>query len=67
MYNTPRKAWENASVVGSEPYTWSGCEQGKRKRCLKDLFLGQCQRRDYLGKEVRYAPDMVLKHLQEGR
>ena len=67
VYNTPTKAWDNAYVVGSGPYTWSGCERGKRKRWLKDLILGQCQRHDYLGKEVRYAPDMVLKHLQKGR
>ena len=61
------KAWENAYVVGSRHYTWSGCEQRKRKRWLKDLILGLCQRRNCIGKEVRYAPDMVLKHSQKGR
>ena len=54
-------------MVGSRPYTWSGCEQLKRKRRLKDPILGLCQRRDCLGKKVRYAPDMVLKHSQKGR
>ena len=42
-------------MVGFGPYTWNDCEQRKRKRCLKDPILGPCQRRDCLGKEVRYA------------
>ena len=56
------KAWENAYMVGSGPYTWNGCEQRKRKSWLKDPILGPCQRRDCIGKKVRYAPDLVLKH-----
>ena len=52
-------------MIGSEPYTWSGCEQRKRKHGLQSSILSPCQRRDYLGKEIRYASDMVLKHLQE--
>ena len=63
VHNTT-KAWENAYVVGSGPYTWNGCEQRKMKCWLKDPIIGSCQRRDYLGNEVRYAPNMVLKHLQ---
>ena len=61
------KASENAYVVGSGHYTWSGCEQRKRKRWLKDLILGLCQRRNCIRKEVRYVPDMVLKHSQKER
>ena len=53
-------------MVESRPYMWNGCEQRRRKRWLKDLVLGLCKRRDYLGKEVRYAPDMILKHSQKG-
>ena len=49
-------------MVGSEPYTWSGCEQRKRKCWLQSSILSPCQRRDCLGKEVRYAFDIVLKH-----
>ena len=29
MYNTLAKAWENADMVGSGPYTWNDYEQGK--------------------------------------
>ena len=61
------KAWENAYVVGSGPYTWKGCTQRKSKCWLKDPILGLCQRRDCLGKEVRFVLDMVLKHSQKGR
>ena len=61
------KAWENAYVVGSRPYTRNNCEQRKRKSWLKDPSLGPWQRRDYIEKEVRYAPDMILKHSQKGR
>ena len=61
------KAWENEYVVGFGPYTWNGCEQRKRKHWLKDPIPSSCQRRDCLGKEVRCAPDMVLKHLQKER
>ena len=32
----------------------------------KRFCPGQCQRRDYLGKEVRFTPDTVLKHYQKG-
>ena len=52
----------NVYVVRSRPYTWSGCEQRKRKHWLQHPILGPFQRRDCLGKKVRYAPDMVLKH-----
>ena len=54
-------------MVGSRLYTWNGCEQRKRKHWLYDPILGPCQRRDCLGKEVRYAHDMVLKHSEKGR
>ena len=64
VYNTT-KAWENAYVVGSGPYTWNDCEQRERKYWLKDPILSPCQRCDYLVKEVRYALDMVLKHSQK--
>ena len=61
MYITS-KAWENVYVVGFGPYTWNDCEQRKRKRCLKDPIFGPYQKHDCLGKKVRYASDMVLKH-----
>ena len=61
------KVWENAYVVGFGPYKWNGCEQRKRKRWLKDPNPSLYQRRDYLGKEVRYALDMVFKHSQKRR
>ena len=38
LHNTT-KAWENAKVVESEPYMWSGCEQGERKRWIRDFVL----------------------------
>ena len=60
------KAWGNVYVVGFRPYTWSGCEQRKRKHWLQNPIIGSYQRHDYLGKEVRYTPDMVLKHSQKG-
>ena len=66
MYSTPAKAWESADVVGFGPYTWSGCEQRKGKHWLQGSILSPCQGRDCLGKEVRYASDMVLKHSQKG-
>ena len=66
LYITLNKAWGNVYVVGSGPYMWSGCKQRKRKRWLQNPILGLCQRRDCLDKEVRYAPDMVLKHSQKG-
>ena len=47
-------------MVGFRPYTWNDCEQRKRKRCLKNPILSPCQKHDCLGKEVRYAFDMVL-------
>ena len=53
-------------MIGSEPYTWSGCEQRKRKHGLQSSILSLCQRRDCLGKEIRYASDMVLKYSQKG-
>ena len=65
MYNTPAKAWESANVVGSGPYTWSGCEQRKGKHWLQGSILSLCQGRVCLGKEVRYASNMVLKHSQK--
>ena len=61
------KAWENAYVVGFGPYMWNGREQRKRKRWLKDHILGPWQRRGCLGREVRYALVMILKHSQKGR
>ena len=36
------KAWENAYAVGFGHYTWSGCEQKKRKHWLKDPIFGPC-------------------------
>ena len=66
MYSILVKAWENVDLAGSESYTWSDCEQRKRKRWLQSSILNLCQRRDYLGKKVRYASDMVLKHSQKG-
>ena len=54
-------------MVTSGPYTWNDCEQRKRKCWIKDPILGSSQRRDCLEKEVRYAPDMVLKHSQKER
>ncbi|XP_075650197.1 uncharacterized protein LOC142620773 [Castanea sativa] len=38
VHNTT-KEWENAKMVESGPYTWSGCEQGERKRWLRDFVL----------------------------
>ena len=61
------KAWENAYVVGFGPYMWNGREQRKKKRWLKDHILGPWQRRGCLGREVRYALVMILKHSQKGR
>ena len=61
------KAWENVYVVGFGPYTWSAYEQRKMKRWLKDPILGPCRRHDYLGKEVKYVSNMILKHSQKGR
>ena len=46
---------------------WNGREQRKRKRWLKDHILGPWQRRGCLGREVRYALVMILKHSQKGR
>ena len=66
MYSTLVKAWENVDVAGFGPYTWSDCEQRKRKRWLQSSILNLCQRHDYLGKKVRYAYDMVLKYSQKG-
>ena len=60
------KAWETVYVVGSGPYMWSGYEQMKENHWLQSSILSPCQRRDCLGKEVRYASDMVLKYSQKG-
>ena len=38
VHNTT-KAWDNAQVVESGSYTWSGCVQGERKRWLRDFVL----------------------------
>ena len=54
-------------MVGSGTNTWNGYEQRKRKYWIKDPILGPCQRRDYFGKKVRYAPNMGLKYLQRRR
>ena len=66
LYSTLAKAWENVNMAGSELYTWSGCEQRKRKRWLQSSILNSCQRHHCLGKEVRYASDIVLKRSQKG-
>ena len=42
VYSTPVKAWENVDVAKSGPYTWSGCEQRKRKRWLQSSILNPC-------------------------
>ena len=66
VHNTT-KAWENAYVVGSKPYSLNDNEQRKRKHWLKVPVLGLCQKHDYFGMEVRYTSNMVLKHSQKGR
>ena len=39
----------------------------RKKKCwLQDSILIPCQGHDCLGKEVKYASDMVLKHSQKG-
>ena len=53
-------------MVESGLYTWSSCEQGERKCWLRDLSWSVLKR-DCLGKEVRFAHDMVLKHSQKGK
>ena len=46
------KAWENAYVVGSGPYTWKGCTQRKSKCWLKDPILGPCQWLSWEGSKI---------------
>ena len=36
------KAWKNAQVVESVPYTWSGCEQGGKEALAKGFCLDPC-------------------------
>ena len=50
VHNTT-KAWENAKVVESNPYMWSGCEQGERKRWLRDFVLFSTKGVTVLGRE----------------
>ena len=53
-------------MVESRLYTWNGCEKRERKCWLRDFVLVHA-RRDCLEKEVKFSPDMVLKHSQKGR
>ena len=45
------KVWENVKVIESGPYTWSGCEQRKRKHWLRDFVLVNTKGMTVLGRE----------------
>ena len=53
MYSTLAKAWENADMFGSRPYTWNDYKH-EMERWLGEEIFGSCQWHD-LGESEIYT------------
>jgi len=51
MYSTLAKVWKSVDVAGSEPYTWSVCEQGRGNVVCKILSLARAKGVTVMGKK----------------